>query len=112
MKLKIFVALLSVAFAGLGAPASQAAPTVENIANVSDDGPADNGDNEVDIAINPTNPANMIAGWNDYGVGNSCGVGWTADGGRTWHTDWLRGIRLPGATPRTTTAPAIRRSVF
>ena len=26
----------------------------------------------------------MIAGWNDYGVGNSYGVGYSTDGGKTW----------------------------
>ena len=43
------------------------------LANISNDGPDTNGDNEVDIAINPTNPRNLIAAWNDYGPGQSCG---------------------------------------
>lgn len=99
MKLRLVAALL----AGLGlvfaASAAQAAPQIKTVANISNDGPADNGDNEVDIAINPTNASNMIAGWNDYGVGNSCGVGWTTDGGTTWHTDWLRGMTPAGGNP-------------
>jgi hypothetical protein len=41
----------------------------------------------------------MVAGWNDYGVGNSCGVGWTTDGGKTWQTDWLRGMTPAGGNP-------------
>ena len=90
------VAALSLMF---GATAAQAAPGLVRLANMSNDGPADNGDNEVDIAINPTNPANMIAGWNDYGVGNSCGVGYTTDGGKTWQTDWLRGMTPAGGNP-------------
>ncbi len=73
------IRVLAGAFAALalifGVSAAQAAPRILTLANMSNDGPADNGDNEVDIAINPTNPANMVAGWNDYGVGNSCGVG-------------------------------------
>jgi len=91
----LFVAL---AFA-VGATAAQGGSRVLTTTNISNDGPADNGDNEVDIAINPTNPQNMIAGWNDYGVGNSCGVGWTNDGGKTWHTDWLRGMTPAGGNP-------------
>jgi len=61
------IRVLAGAFAALalifGASAAQAAPQVQTLVNMSNDGPADNGDNEVDIAINPTNPANMIAGW-------------------------------------------------
>jgi hypothetical protein len=72
---------------------------VSNVVNVSNDGPDNNGDNELDIAINPVNPSNMIAGWNDYGVGNSCGVGYTTDGGKTWQTDWLRGMTPAGGNP-------------
>jgi hypothetical protein len=99
VKLRIVFALLSVAALAIGTSAAQAATVVEPVVNVSNDGPADNGDNEVDIAINPANPANMIAGWNDYGVGNSCGVGRTTDGGKTWRTDWLRGMTPAGGNP-------------
>jgi hypothetical protein len=94
---------LAGAFAALalifGASAAQAAPQIGTVVNVSNDGPANNGDNEVDIAINPTDPSNMVAGWNDYGVGNSCGVGYTTNGGRTWHTSWLRGMTTAGGNP-------------
>ena len=99
MKLRVFVAALSAAALGMGTSVAHAAPRVGSVMNVSNDGPADNGDNELDIAINPTNPANMVAGWNDYGVGGSCGVGWTADGGKTWQTDWLRGMTPAGGNP-------------
>jgi hypothetical protein len=99
MKLRMVAAGLAAVALAFGAPAAQAMPRVLAIANVSNDGPADNGDNELDIAINPTNPLNMVAGWNDYGVGNSCGVGWTFDGGKTWHTDWLRGMTPAGGNP-------------
>jgi hypothetical protein len=90
------VAALALIF---GASAAQAAPRILTLANMSNDGPADNGDNEVDIAINPTNSLNMIAGWNDYGPGSSCGVGWTTDGGKNWQTDWLRGMTPAGGNP-------------
>jgi hypothetical protein len=101
VKLRILAAALAVVALALGVSAAAAMPRVVTLANISNDGPASNGDNEVDIAINPANPANMIAGWNDYGdgYGNACGVGWTLDGGRTWHTDWLRGMTPAGGNP-------------
>jgi hypothetical protein len=95
VKLKIFVAVAAAFALAVGVSAAQAAH-VQNVVNITHD---DNGDNELDIAINPTNPANMIAGWNDYGVGGSCGVGWTTDGGRHWQTDWLRGMTPEGGNP-------------
>ena len=87
MRIRVLASALAVLALIFGVAAAQGAPSILTLGNVSNDGPADNGDNEVDIAINPTNPENMVAGWNDYGVGNSCGVGWTTDGGVTWHTD-------------------------
>ena len=95
MNLKIFLAVAVALVLAVGVSAAQAA-SVQNVVNVTRD---DNGDNELDIAINPTNPSNMVAGWNDYGVGNSCGVGWTTDGGKTWQTDWLRGMTPAGGNP-------------
>jgi hypothetical protein len=99
MRIRVLASAVAVLALIFGASAAQATPRISTLANISNDGPADNGDNEVDIAINPTNPANMIAGWNDYGVGNSCGVGWTMDGGKTWRTDWLRGMTPAGGNP-------------
>ena len=99
MRIRVLASAVAVLALIFGVAAAQGAPQILTLANVSNDGPADNGDNEVDIAINPTNPANMVAGWNDYGVGNSCGVGWTTDGGQTWHTDWLRGMTPAGGNP-------------
>ena len=72
--------------------ASSTSSSVKTLANISNDGPDSNGDNEVDIAINPTNPDNLIAAWNDYGPGQSCGLGYSFDGGKTWTTSWLRGV--------------------
>src|SRR6266540_2744506 len=79
-------------------PAGAATTRVLTLANISNDAPDTNGDNEVDIAINPTNPQNLIAAWNDYGRG-SCGLGYSADGGKTWTTDWLRGVTPAGGNP-------------
>jgi hypothetical protein len=98
VKLKTLVVLAAAFALIVGVSAAQAA-SVANVVNVSNDGPDNNGDNELDIAINPVNPSNMIAGWNDYGVGNSCGVGYTTDGGKTWQTDWLRGMTPAGGNP-------------
>jgi hypothetical protein len=95
MRLKLWLAVVAALALAVGVSAAQAA-TVQNVANITRD---DNGDNELDIAINPTNSSNMVAGWNDYGEGNSCGVGWTTNGGRTWHTDWLRGMTPAGGNP-------------
>ncbi len=40
---------------------------------------------EATLAINPTNPDNMIAGQNDSRIGfNHCGYDFTFDGGKTW----------------------------
>lgn len=37
------------------------------------------------IAVNPTNPRNLIAGQNDSRIGfNHCGYAWSFDGGKTW----------------------------
>jgi hypothetical protein len=89
--------LLALMLAGTGVfVAAGAASTVLTTANITAD---DNGDNEVDIAVNPTNPRNLIADWNDYGIGNSCGLGYSMDGGQTWHTDWLRGVTPEGGNP-------------
>lgn len=55
--------------------------------------------NEPSIAINPTNPLNMIAGGNDYNLGNTVwtGVYTTFDGGTTWTQSWIPGY--PGGPP-------------
>lgn len=80
-------------------PANALAASGRALANISNDGPADNGDNEVDIAINPTNSQNLIAAWNDYGEGDSCGLGYSTNGGRTWSTSWLHGVTPAGGNP-------------
>jgi hypothetical protein len=37
------------------------------------------------VAVNPTNPNNLIAGQNDSRIGfNHCGYDWSFDGGKTW----------------------------
>lgn len=54
---------------------------------------------ETTIAINPTNPANMIAGSNNLGPSSIAGVTeayWTKDGGNTWTAVDLGGQGDPG----------------
>jgi hypothetical protein len=87
---------LAMIVAVLALPAGSGAASVRTVANVSNDGGAANGDNEVDIAINPRDTQNLIAAWNDYGEGSSCGLGYSTNGGRTWHTSWLRGVTPAG----------------
>ncbi len=42
--------------------------------------------NEEQVLINPTDPDNMVAVWRDFREGyRRCGVGYTLDGGTTWH---------------------------
>ena len=98
-RLSLVFALLCAMGAVIALPTGAGAASVQALANITNDGPADNGDNEVDIAINPTDPQNLIAAWNDYGPGSSCGLGYSTNGGRTWHTSWLRGVTPEGGNP-------------
>jgi|GEM_PF-329912 len=53
--------------------------------------------NEPSIAIDPTNPNNMVIGWRQFNTVSSnfrqAGYGYTTDGGQTW---WFPGVIDPG----------------
>ena len=83
-------ALLLASQASLAAPPAGA--NVGQIVQITDD---TNGDNEVDVATSPTDPRNVIAGWNEYEVDDGCGYGWSTDSGRTWGRGILRHAPRP-----------------
>src|SRR3954447_14127048 len=59
----------------------------QNCANVTDPDLAGRGQaqNETWVAVNPNNPKQIIATYNDYRRGDgTCGVTYSRDGGRTW----------------------------
>jgi hypothetical protein len=64
------------------------------VVNVSNDTTAQN---ETPLAVNPTNPANMLTGNNDWNYNDGCGVNATFDGGKTWTRTLPNGF-LPGIT--------------
>ncbi|HEV8516029.1 MAG TPA: sialidase family protein [Candidatus Limnocylindrales bacterium] len=80
------------------AAAPAGASTVGAIVLVTNDA---SGDNEPDIATNPRNGSQVIAGWNEYAlpdgtrIDDACGYGWSRDGGLTWRRGVLRGAPRP-----------------
>ena len=100
MRIRVLAGVFATLALIFGATAAQSAPRLLTLANMSNDGPADNGDDEVERRDQPDESSEHDwLGWNDYGPGGSCGVGWTTDGGKTWQTDWLRGMTPAGGNP-------------
>jgi hypothetical protein len=64
----------------------------------SNDGGNRRQDNEPTVAIDPTNPDVLVAGWNDYCMTDLAagwmGLGFSTDGGRTWLNSTLPGYPL------------------
>jgi hypothetical protein len=56
--------------------------------------------NETAVAVNPTDPRNVLISQNDYRFGDGrCGVDWSLDGGRTWGSQLApSGFTAPGFT--------------
>jgi hypothetical protein len=69
-----------------------AATTIGAVVNASND---DFTNNEITIGMNPTNPLNIITGWNDWNRNEGCGVSRSLDGGQTWSENSF----IPGITP-------------
>ncbi|MGE5156078.1 MAG: hypothetical protein ACM3JP_01105, partial [Betaproteobacteria bacterium] len=61
-----------------------AATTIGSVVSASNDTFTSN---EITIAHNPTDPLNVIAGWNDWNRNEGCGVSRSLDGGQTWSTN-------------------------
>ena len=77
----------------LGAVVQPAAATsIGAVVNASND---DFTSNEITIALNPTNPLNIVSGWNDYNRNEGCGTARSLDGGQTWSAHSF----IPGITP-------------
>lgn len=74
----LWLAMLAVA---LLPAAALAGPRLGPIVNLSNDRLTDN---EVTLAVNPANPSNLIAGWNEWEEHNGVGYSYSFDGGRTW----------------------------
>jgi len=69
-----------------------AATTIGSVVNASNDLYTNN---EITIALNPTNPLNVVTGWNDWNRNEGCGTSRSLDGGQTWSTHSF----IPGITP-------------
>ena len=77
-------------------------PAPDNVANDGDVDSNDGGNrrqgNEPTIAIDPTNPDVIVAGWNDYCMTDLAagwmGLGFSTDGGSTWLDSALPGYPL------------------
>jgi hypothetical protein len=67
------------------------------VVNVSDDRTAQN---ETPLAVNPTDPENLITGNNDWNYNDGCGVNASFNGGKSWTKTFPFGF-VPGITKYT-----------
>src|SRR6266536_624351 len=91
----LFTACREAPITTLGTPSFSALGSGSvSVVNVSRDTTAQNA---TPLAVNPTNPSNMITGNNDWNYNDGCGVNATFDGGKTW-TPTLPSGFIPGIT--------------
>lgn len=76
--------------------------TVSKVVDVSQD---ELSENETPIAVNPTDPQNLITGANDWNYNDGCAMNASFDGGKSW-TPALPNGYLPGVT-KFTNDPAV-----
>src|SRR2546428_10767816 len=96
--LSLALAALIGSIAGTGAIAKTTGNIVVSpVVDVTGD---DTSQNESPLAVNPTNPLNMITGNNDWNYNDGCGMNATFDGGKTWTPTLPNGF-LPGITKYT-----------
>lgn len=85
---------------------SQSDPAPDDVANDGDVDSNDGGNrrqgNEPTVAIDPTSPDVIVAGWNDYCMTDLAagwmGLGFSTDGGRSWADSALPGYPLDDST--------------
>jgi hypothetical protein len=95
--LAAFLVIAALALPARGAGAAGSSIQVSKVVDVSRDQTAQN---ETPLAINPTNPQNLITGNNDWNYNDGCGVNTSLDGGKTWTPTLPNGF-LPGITKYT-----------